>query len=55
MVVAQKLASVCAVALGALDDSLLSRLRILLSTESPISDSLVQVAALKAITVLVQQ
>ncbi|KAG6828586.1 hypothetical protein H0H92_007376 [Tricholoma furcatifolium] len=49
-----KLASICSVALQELDGKLLSRLQILLSEESPISDNLVQEAALKATTVLVQ-
>ncbi|KAG6853905.1 hypothetical protein C0991_012574 [Blastosporella zonata] len=49
-----KLASVCSVALQELDGKLFSRLQLLLSEESPISDNLVQEAALKATTVLVQ-
>ncbi|KNZ80366.1 Phosphatidylinositol 4-kinase stt4 [Termitomyces sp. J132] len=49
-----KLASVCSVALQELDEKLFSRLQLLLSEESPISDNLVQEAALKATTVLVQ-
>ncbi|KAG6909642.1 hypothetical protein DXG01_016424 [Tephrocybe rancida] len=49
-----KLASVCSVALQKLDGKLFSRLQWLLSEESPISDNLVQEAALKATTVLVQ-
>ncbi|GLB34718.1 putative PI3 PI4-kinase family protein [Lyophyllum shimeji] len=49
-----KLASVCCVALQELDAKLFSRLLLLLSDESPISDNLVQEAALKATTVLVQ-
>lgn len=50
----QKLASVCSIALRELDESLYSRLALLLSDESPISENLVQEAALKATTVLVQ-
>ncbi|KAH8117021.1 hypothetical protein DFH11DRAFT_1687803 [Phellopilus nigrolimitatus] len=49
-----KLASVCSVALQDTNNDLLSRLRQLLSEESPISDHLVQEAALKSTTVLVQ-
>ncbi|KAG7448129.1 uncharacterized protein BT62DRAFT_930208 [Guyanagaster necrorhizus] len=49
-----KLASVCSVALQELDEELYSRLLLLLSEESPIFDNLVQEAALKATTVLVQ-
>ncbi|KZV73387.1 atypical/PIKK/PI4K protein kinase [Peniophora sp. CONT] len=49
-----KLAAVCTVALRELDQSLFSRLKGVLSVESPISDSLVQVTALKTVTVLVQ-
>ncbi|KAL1668533.1 hypothetical protein GGF50DRAFT_96468 [Schizophyllum commune] len=49
-----KLASICSVALKDLDDKLYARLLLLLSDESPISDHLVQEAALKATTVLVQ-
>ncbi|KAG6868817.1 hypothetical protein C0993_009699 [Termitomyces sp. T159_Od127] len=49
-----KLASVCSVALQDLDAKLFSRLQLLLSEESSISDNLVQEAALKATTVLVQ-
>lgn len=51
----QKLASVCSVALGELDESLYSRLALLLSDQSPISENLVQEAALKATTVLIQR
>ena len=50
-----KLATVCTVALQELDQALFSRLKGVLSVESPISDSLVQVTALKTVTVLVQQ
>ncbi|KAJ3814722.1 hypothetical protein F5876DRAFT_72711 [Lentinula aff. lateritia] len=49
-----KLASVCSIVLRKLDDKLLQRLLLLLSDEAPISDNLVQEAALKATTVLVQ-
>jgi len=51
----QKLGTVCAVVLRDLDNHLFSRLKVILSMDSPIADSLVQVAALKAVTVLVQQ
>ncbi|KAH9981001.1 hypothetical protein BGW80DRAFT_1501409 [Lactifluus volemus] len=49
-----KLGTVCAVALRDLDGNLFSRLKAILSLDSPIADGLVQVAALKALTVLVQ-
>ncbi|KIJ56890.1 hypothetical protein M422DRAFT_238481 [Sphaerobolus stellatus SS14] len=48
-----KLASVCSVALQDLDVNLFPRLKTLLSDASPISDALVQEAALEAMTVLV--
>ncbi|KAF8529176.1 hypothetical protein BU17DRAFT_73353 [Hysterangium stoloniferum] len=47
-----KLASVCCIALQDLDGSLLAKLRALLSEASPVSDALVQEAALEASTVL---
>ncbi|THH11990.1 hypothetical protein EW145_g299 [Phellinidium pouzarii] len=49
-----KLASVCSVALRETNSTLLSRLRQLLSENSPVSDHLVQEAALKSTTVIVQ-
>ncbi|KAF5358382.1 hypothetical protein D9756_001382 [Leucocoprinus leucothites] len=49
-----KLASVCSVALGETDKKLFSRLTLLLSNESPISDNLVQEAALKSTAILVR-
>ncbi|KAA1469432.1 atypical/PIKK/PI4K protein kinase [Dentipellis sp. KUC8613] len=49
-----KLATVCAIARQELDSSLFSRLKALLTLESPITDSLVQVSALKAMALLVQ-
>ncbi|KIJ69126.1 hypothetical protein HYDPIDRAFT_23983 [Hydnomerulius pinastri MD-312] len=49
-----KLASICSVALGELDSDLYARLGLLLSDSTPIMDNLVQEAALKATTVLVQ-
>ncbi|KAF8637362.1 hypothetical protein AX17_002861 [Amanita inopinata Kibby_2008] len=49
-----KLSTICSVALGELDERLYSRLLLLLSSDSPVSDNLVQEAALKATTVLVQ-
>ncbi|KDQ11709.1 hypothetical protein BOTBODRAFT_147082 [Botryobasidium botryosum FD-172 SS1] len=49
-----KLASLCSIALQELDPHLLSRLKLLLSESSPVLESLVQEAALKATTVLVQ-
>ncbi|KAJ7047187.1 hypothetical protein C8F04DRAFT_987659 [Mycena alexandri] len=48
-----KLASICSIALRDLDESLYSRLFLLLSDQSPICDNLVQEAALKATIVLV--
>ncbi|KAG8217643.1 hypothetical protein J3R82DRAFT_5796 [Butyriboletus roseoflavus] len=49
-----KLASICSVALGELDPDLYASLGLLLSDQTPIMDNLVQEAALKAMTVLVQ-
>ncbi|KAI9571413.1 hypothetical protein HD554DRAFT_2187155 [Boletus coccyginus] len=49
-----KLASICSVALGELDPELYAFLGLLLSDKTPIMDNLVQEAALKATTVLVQ-
>lgn len=51
----QKLASICCLALRELDEQLYARISLLLSSESPISDHLVQEAALKATTVLVRR
>lgn len=47
--------TVCIVALQDLDSDLFLRLKVILSMDSPIADSLVQVAASKAVTVLVRQ
>jgi len=47
--------TVCVVALRDLDSNLFLRLKVILSMDSPIADSLVQVAASKAVTVLVRQ
>ena len=47
--------TVCVVALQDLDSNLFLRLKVILSMDSPISDSLVQVAASKAVTILVRQ
>jgi phosphatidylinositol 4-kinase len=47
--------TVCVVALQDLDRNLFLRLKVILSMDSPIADSLVQVAASKAVTVLVRQ
>ncbi|TFK42384.1 hypothetical protein BDQ12DRAFT_676115 [Crucibulum laeve] len=49
-----KLASVCCLALREVDEKLYTRILLLLSHESPVSDNLVQEAALKATTVLVR-
>ncbi|EPQ57891.1 hypothetical protein GLOTRDRAFT_114478 [Gloeophyllum trabeum ATCC 11539] len=49
-----KLAAVCSVAQRQLNPSLFDHLKLLLSDESPVFDSLVQEAALKATTVLVR-
>ncbi|KAH7923479.1 hypothetical protein BV22DRAFT_1036261 [Leucogyrophana mollusca] len=49
-----KLASICTVALRELDSDLYTLLKLLLSDSSPVSDNLVQEAALKATTVIVQ-
>ncbi|KXN92250.1 Phosphatidylinositol 4-kinase stt4 [Leucoagaricus sp. SymC.cos] len=50
----QKLASVGSIALGEIDKKLFARTTLLLSNESPISDNLVQEAALKATAILVR-
>ncbi|KAK7693961.1 hypothetical protein QCA50_003536 [Cerrena zonata] len=49
-----KLAAICSVALGDLDKKLYARVKLLLSDESPVSDNLVQEAALKATAILVR-
>ncbi|KAF8350539.1 hypothetical protein F5887DRAFT_939764 [Amanita rubescens] len=49
-----KLATICSIASGELDEKLYTRLSVLLSSSSPVSDNLVQEAALKATTILVQ-
>ncbi|KAK7034075.1 Phosphatidylinositol 4-kinase stt4 [Paramarasmius palmivorus] len=49
-----KLASICSVLLREIDEKVYARLLLLLSDKSPISDNLVQEAALKASTILVQ-
>ena len=51
----QKLASVCCLAQREIDESLYDRILLLLSMQSPVSDNLVQEAALKSITVLVRR
>ena len=51
----QKLASVCSVASGQLDKKLYSRVKLMLSDESPVSDNLVQEAALKSTAILVRK
>ncbi len=55
LITCQKLGTVCVVALRDLDSNLFLRLKVILSLDSPIADSLVQVAASKAVTVLVRQ
>jgi|SRR6267154_271141 len=47
--------TVCVVALQDLDSNLFLRLKVILGMDSPIADSLIQVAASKAVTVLVRQ
>ncbi|CAL1705565.1 unnamed protein product [Somion occarium] len=49
-----KLAAICSVARGELDNKLYARIKLLLSDESPLSDNLVQEAALKATAILVR-
>jgi len=51
----QKLATLCSVALGQPDASLLSRIRILLSENAPIFDAMVQEAALQSLIILVHK
>ena len=55
VVVSQKLSAVCSAALSVLDDNLLTRLKLLLSDQSPLTDNLVQEAALKSIAILVRK
>ncbi|KAI6045569.1 hypothetical protein EDC04DRAFT_2888588 [Pisolithus marmoratus] len=50
-----KLASICCVAIGELDSDLYACLGLLLSDKSPIIDNLVQEAALKSTTVVIQR
>ncbi|KAI0345278.1 atypical/PIKK/PI4K protein kinase [Trametopsis cervina] len=49
-----KLAAVCSAAFGTLDNSLFSRIQLLLSEDSPVSDNLVQEAAMKATAIIVR-
>ncbi|KAF8163506.1 hypothetical protein B0H34DRAFT_795214 [Crassisporium funariophilum] len=49
-----KLACICCLALRDIDEQLYARILLLLSTDSPVSDNLVQESALKATTVLVR-
>lgn len=51
----QKLASVCCIALRELDGKLYTSISLLLSVDAPISENLVQEAALKATAVLVRR
>ena len=51
----QKLASVCSVGSRSLDKALFARIQLLLSEDSPVSDILVQEAALKATAILVRK
>ena len=51
----KKLATICSVASGELDEKLYTQLSLLLSSSSQVSDNLVQEAALKATTVFVQR
>lgn len=51
----QKLASICSIALQDMDVDLLTKLKQLLSDESPVVDHLVQEAALRSTSVLVQK
>jgi len=51
----QKLSAVCSVALSAFDENLFTRLKLLLSDQTPLADNLVQEAALKSIAILVRK
>ena len=51
----QKLASICSAASQKLDKALFSRVQLLLSEDSPVSDNLIQEAALKATAILVRK
>lgn len=55
IVMSQKLSAVCSSALSALDDNLLTRLKLLLSDQTPLADNLVQEAALKSTAILVRK
>lgn len=54
-IVPQKLSAVCSAALSVLDDNLFTRLKLLLSDQTPLADNLVQEAALKSIAILVRK
>jgi phosphatidylinositol 4-kinase len=51
----QKLASICCLAQKEIDETLYNQILLLLSMNSPVSDNLVQEAALKSITILVRR
>jgi len=51
----QKLSAVCSAALSVLDDNLFTRLKLLLSDQTPLADNLVQEAALKSAAILVRK
>ena len=51
----QKLAAVCCAAINELDTSLYDRLKLLLSSEAPIFDNMVQEAALKSTAIIVRR
>jgi phosphatidylinositol 4-kinase len=51
----QKLSAVTSAALSVLDDNLLTRLKLLLSDQTPLADNLVQEAALKSTAILVRK
>lgn len=51
----QKLSAVCSAALSVLDENLFTCLKLLLSSQTPLTDNLVQEAALKSIAILVRK
>ena len=53
--ISQKLSAVCSAALSVLDDNLFTRLKLLLSDQTPLADNLVQEAALKSTAILVRK
>ena len=55
IIASQKLSAVCSAALSVFDDNLFTRLKLLLSDQTPLADNLVQEAAMKSIAILVRK